>query len=301
MPDIFDVANHFNAVAVYDGYTGSFLFNGQFSNFMEAGPEGSISRRRTMSTAPSTTLPTRSVILVAGERWVIGNENLDTMCSAVIRQNHWLKKVTEQVALLSPGEAALGAAGMSVYVSKDYLKDTVEAITDATYDSFWNIYLSSAEIVAKGYFMRSGSRLFRVRGIHEDTSGHQNAACDELNTGAYVTVNLAVTHAYDPVADAYVPVAGPTSGITNWGDYFLDPVTGGVVLSATGILLERSKVYTKKTEADSANMPGDKSLLLAMSAVTPIVGKIIQIDHVDWRVLNFTAELDAWVLHIRRA
>lgn len=300
MPDLFDVARHFDDVTTYDGYTGAYLFLAQYSNFMEAGPEGSVSSRRTMSTAPITVMPTRGVLNVAGERWLVGNGNVDTIFNAVIRQNFWLKKVTDTISLLTPGQAALGASGTPCYAHLEYFKDTVNGVSDADYDAFWSIYVARSETVAKGYFISTGSKLYRARGVHLDDSGLQNASSDELDAGAEVTVTAVENSAYDPVTDTYGGVPAPVGPFADWAGYFLDPVTGLVMQSTTGILMERPKVYTKYTEADTSNMAGDMSLILAVSVFTPVVGRILQIGYQHWRVLNFTVDQDAWVLHVRR-
>ena len=62
MPSLFDVAGHFDDVACVDSYTGAALFNAQFSSFIESSPDGSTTQKRTLSLAPTLTIPARRCI-----------------------------------------------------------------------------------------------------------------------------------------------------------------------------------------------------------------------------------------------
>jgi hypothetical protein len=279
MPDLFDVAQHFDDIAVLDGYNLAHLYYGQFSTFLEASPDGSTSQRRTLSLAPGLALPARKVVNMLGEPWLVGYGNVDGIFGQVIRQSFWMKKATDTFSILTPGEAALGSAGVSAYAHKEYLKDTVNNLTDSEYDPFWDIFFGTSESVSKGTFLRAGSTLFRVRSIHVGKEGMIDAASDELDAGASVTAQFTELGAYVPASDSY---------------------TAGDV-ATTGILLDRYKAYEFRTEADEKTAPGDMTLVVAASAVTPKIGRKVSIAGTPWAVQGLTAEQDSWSLHLRRA
>jgi hypothetical protein len=279
MPEIFDVANHFDDISITDGYTGAYLFKAQLSTFLDASPDGSVAQRRVMSTAPGIVIPARRAISAFGEDWLVGAANVDGIYGQVIRQSFWTKKVSDTFSKLTPGEAALGAAGTTLFGHRSYLKDTVNGVSDAEYDPFWEIYFSPTESVDKGHFLRAGGKHFRVRSSHLEIDGLTSAACDELDAGEYLALTFTAPGAYDPVADTYT----------------------GSTVSTTGLLFDRYKWYDQQTEADLKSMSGDMNIVVAKSAITPAVGHQVTIAGRDWQLLAVTSDLDSWACHIRRA
>lgn len=278
MPSIYDVANHFDDIAVTDGYSGIDLFYAQFSSFIEASPDGSTSQRRTMSMAPGLTLPSRGTISALGERWIVGLGNVDGIYGKAIRQSFWTKKATGLYGLASPGLAAAGGLGTQAYGHKIYLKDTVNGVSDSEYDPFYNFYFHPSEPISKGSIVKEGSTYHYVRATSLGVSGLVEAGSDELDAGAFQTVTFTSTGLYDPVLDVHSAGSTVTSGI----------------------LMDRYVLYQQRTEADLKSMSGDMSLLVAVSMVTPVVGKVVEIASRPWKILAVTSEQDAWLLHIRR-
>lgn len=278
MPDLFDVSNHYDDIAIADGYTGAALYNGQFSTFLESSPDGSTSARRTLSLAPNLAVPTRRAITALGETWLIGAGNVDGIYGRIIRQSFWTKKVTDTFERLTPGQAALASVGTVLYGHKEYLKDTVNGMSNAEYDPFWDIYFAPVENVVKGQFLRVGTVFYRVRTSHLAIDGLTNASSDELDVTARVIVVFEGTGAYDPITDTFA--AGTTT--------------------TYGMLLDRYKSYDLLTDADEKNHPGDMTLYIAGTAFTPIAGKTCTVDGMSWNILEVTAELDAWALHLRK-
>lgn len=279
MPEIFDVAKHFDDIAITDGYTSAALWYAQISTFLGSSPDGSVAQKRVVSTAPDLVMPARRVITALGETYVVGSGILDGIYGRSIRKTYWTKLITDTFQILTPAQACLGSAGTTAKGRREYLKDLVNNQTDAEYDPFWEIFLASTETVAKGTFLKVGSTLYRARSVHLDDAGFTNAASDQLDAGAGVSVTFTQTGAFDPITETYA---------------------SGSVTTA-GILLDRYKLYEQLTEADALNKPGDMSLIVAASAITPLVGRNLSIASRDWEVLTVTAELDAWHLHIRRA
>lgn len=278
MPSIFDCANHFDDIQATDGYTAAPLFKVQTSTFLGASPDGSVSQKRIFSMAPNLTMPARGCIVALGERYVTGASILDGIYGAAIRRSYWAKMVTDSFELLTPGQACLGTSGTAAYGRRDYLKDVVNSQTDSEYDPFWEIFFTTSETVVKGGFMKVGSTFYRARSVHLDEAGFQNAASDELDAGSRVSVTFAQTGAYNPITDSYA--------------------AGSV--TTDGFLLDRYKVYDLLSEADELNKQGDMTLIVAASAITPAVGRNVTIGSQSYRILNSTAEQDAWSLHVRR-
>jgi hypothetical protein len=278
MPSLFDVAKHFDDIPATDGYTGAALFKVQTSTFLGASPDGSVAQKRVFSMDPALTMPVRSCIVTLGERYITGSTILDGIYGQAIRRSYWAKLVTDSFEILTPGQACLGTAGVSAYGRRAYLKDTVNGVTDSEYDPFWEIFFATSESVFKGSFFKSGTTFYRARSLHLDEAGFQNAASDEIDAGSRVSVTFAQTGLYDPINDSYA--AGS--------------------LTTTGFLVDRYKIYDLLSSADKLNHAGDMTLVVASSAVTPVIGRNITVASQNYSILNRTSEQDAWNLHVRR-
>lgn len=275
MPELVDVASHFDDVSINDAYTGTFAFYGQFSSFDESSPDGSVTKKRSLSVRPGTVIPTRQAISFFDEKWLVGDGNTDALQNTAVRKAYWMKKSTGLYTRLTPGQVCSGAAGVTMHGSIGYLKDTVNGVTDTEYDPFWDLYTALGEGTVKGQFFKLGTDFFRVRGVHNEASGFTLAQCDAIEPGNVTSVTLASVGAYDPVTDTY---AGSSSVVT-------------------GILLEPSKFYRYATKADDKYNSGDMTLIVP-STVT--VNSTLTISGATWRVLDVQAELDAYALHIRK-
>jgi len=284
MVDIYSVSNHFDDIPVTDGYSGAVLFNAQFSNFNDASPDGSTAQRRVISMAPSLSIPTRRVIVALTEMSVVGSGTIEGIYGLPIRQSFWVKKITDNFTKLTPGQAALDSGGTAFYGQKAFFRDTNSTQTTSDLDPFWNIYCSPGEAVTEGQILKTSTAYYRVRSVHLDLSGFTVAECDELDSGSgtggvRVSVTFNLTGAYNPVTDTYA--------------------SGSVTVY--GILMDRYKWYDLLTPSDTPTLAGDMTLVVATSAVTPVIGKTVTIASRVWQILNMTANSDAWEIHLRRA
>ena len=278
MPEFVDIACHFDNEPVVDAYTGAVLWNAQFNTFDESSPDGSIVKRRTMSVRPGLAMPPRKTInIMGGEVWIVGDGNSDSFFGERIRQAYWLKKATDQAYLRTPSEAIAQMGGTLAYVHREYLKDTVNSNTDSSYDTQWDVSLFPGEPLLKGAFICIGDDLLRVRTTHADLSGLRVATCDELDAGAAVTIEFLGEPVYDPVEDT----------------------TTGTIERQPAIMLDMYKLYSFATNADPKNHSGDMTLLVD-DRLSLSVGNQLSIEDVKWSVIAKRRDGDAWALHIRR-
>lgn len=318
---LYGSANHFDDDRTYDAYTGKALFKAQLSNFDAAAGDGSYQRRRTLSCKPCYPWPARRVIKVGRELWVIGEPVIDNWKGKPIRKTANARLVTDAYQVLTPGQAALRAPvtpaqplpnaptpplgqSLEVYAFTEYFKDTVDPTTDANYDAFYRVTVGSMEDIIHGGFLKSEERLLFVRGLLRDTQGFWVASCDEISLDKsndcdhestfpdnLVTVTLAGR--WDPVEEVELP------GMT-----------------VTGVLMDRSKLYERRSRKDELDHAGDKTLILPTAipasapGVTPAVAakpikleasKSVKIGSGQWRIMGYVPYQDAWMVHIRRA
>ncbi len=274
MPEFIDVASHFDDTYIYDGYTNAQLYKGQFGTFDEAARDGTTSKRRTLSLRPNLVIPTRRLVSVIGNQWVVGDGTPDSFDDTVVRTTYWLKRVTDIAQVLTPAQVCADATGVDLGIHKVYFRDTISA-TNSDYDAFFHVFCNLAEIPPKGSYIRTGSDYLRVRNSHRDINGMALAECDELDSPTRVSITVPNSGVYDPVTDTY---PGGSSTIQ-------------------GLLFDRYKGFNYQTQADPLNMPGDKTLILATNKP---VGQTLVIASVTWQVIAKQAELDGWSVQIRR-
>lgn len=270
-------ALYFDRTPVYDGYSGEYLWRCQFSSFNDANAIGSTSVRRVLSIAPGLAIPERKVIQIFNDRWLVGDGNPDSWNGEPIRQSFNIRKSNFSAEILTPAQACLSQAGTQVYVQRAYFKDTVNPLTDADYDPFWNVFVAPGEAVAKGTFFRIGSQLLRVRSAYLPVENLRIAQSDEVDVGPVAAVFS--TGAYNPVTDS--------------------TATGGI--STFVLMFDFTKAYRYLTQASDRVAAGDMNALVPSSALTPVAGQLVGIAGVTWRILTVDTEADCRLLHLRRA
>ena len=276
------VATFFDRDSVYDAYTGAFLFKAQFASFDGSQPDGSFSRRRTVSVAPGVAQPPRDVVTVHGEKWIVGQYISDGFFDKPVRKTASAKQVTGKFDIVSPAEAALNLPTTRwAYGQAVYLKDTVNTPTNSDYSPQYEISFGPTERVPDEIFLRTDTDTYHVRTVYAALEGFTIATADQIGTtdfGDNRFVQVFFNGSIDPMTEMSMP---------------------GV--ATTGILLYAYKLYTHVTEADPMNRPGDKTLIVAKSAVTPISGTELNIGPDTYRIFSVQSYYDSWSLRIRRS
>jgi hypothetical protein len=218
-------------------------------------------------------------VSIFGDRWIIGGGNPDSYGGEVIRRSYGMKKATDLALVRTPGQACLGAGGITAYVQKQYFKDVVNQQTNGEIDTFWNVFIAPDEPVQRGTFLICGSLILRARQSYLPVEGLNVAQSDQLDPGTAETVTFVSNGGYDPVTDQETTVS----------------------LAVPSLLFDFNKLYRFRTEADPIVKPGDLTMLVAASSVTPEVGaRFTRADSSTWQILTVEAELDAWLPHVRR-
>jgi len=275
---IHDAARYFDNDPVTDGYTGAVLFNAQTASFDDSNSDGATLRRRVLSLAPGLSIPTRRVISMYGDRWLVGTGTPDGFLGSVIRQHFGMKRVTDNMTLYTPNQAVALSGGTAVYAHKFYFRDVVNNLTEAEFDTFWNIFVAPGEAAAKGSFFRDADgRFYRVRNDYLPVEGLRVCQSDTLDAAARTTA-VFNTGSYNPITDSVS--AGTTT--------------------VNCIKLEPPKFYRFRYVSDPKLEPGDLCIFVPGSFAAT-TGQTFTMDGRKWRVLGVETELDAKALHVRLA
>lgn len=296
-----NAAKYFDRVSMADAYTGTAMpYKVQFSTFDETDPDGSVSRRRTMSMAPGLTLPARRVASLLGEIWLLGEPSADAVFDKVIRQTVPMRRVTNLAQALTPGQVVTASTGLAIYGRLEQVKNTVDTATSSDYFPFFTLTLAGADFKnlnsgwaqVPGFFRIEDGTLFRSRTSYPAEDGMTVVEADLIDryglTQAQVT-----TGAYDPVTDTF---AGTTSTFQT-------------------LVMPTHQLYRRKAEAEKFK-PEDLTVLVRFADYpAPKVGTPLQIRIPEFnsaapapnapfspvQIVGITLEADCWNLHVRRA
>lgn len=277
--DFTDASGFFSDDMVYDAYTNLPLFYCHTTSHDDQTSSGATARRRTMTTGIETVAPARGAVKLYSEFWLISDSNVDSTRGEHVRRSYSLKKSTGLMTLLTPGQAALGGAGLAFHAQKEYFRDQANARTEADWDVMWNVFCPLAEPITKGSFLRQDGALFRVRNAYPTIDRFRIAMADQFDD------------------DALQAVTFTTNGVANLRTGALDQTT----LAATVVQTDTQKFYEFRTEGENAQKPGDRTVFVAKSVITPRVGTVLAMMGEKWRVLAVVGEHDTWALHARRA
>lgn len=276
------IARAYDTCPVYDAYSGALLFKAQTSTFLESSLEGSTASRRVISLAPTHVVPAHSCILALDDIMIVGHGNPDEWGGTAIRKAYWVKLATDNLKLLTPGQAALNAAGSDVFGQKKFVRESLNMPTEAKFDNYWEVFVSKSLTPEVGSIFKGATTYYRVRATYQDVDGFRTCHCDELDEGR-VSLTVTTNGVYDPVTDSY----------------------GSSVYNTYGIPLDYIKSFSKRSQSTTKGEAGDICLVVAKSAFVPqqglelrILGSTISAG--DWRIVDFMEEQDSWNLHLRR-
>lgn len=277
--DFYDAAHYFDQDRILDGYSGAFLFLGHTSAHDDHTSSGATSRRRTLTTVPGTVPPPRGVVEVFQEKWLLGSTNPDSFDGIDIRRNYDMKKTTGMLTLLTPAQACLAEPGHDFYAHKEFYRDTQNPMTDAEFDVMWNIFCPLSDNVQRGQFFRSEGRILRVRNAYDTAELLRIAETDEFDEDALQSAHFIETGAIDLGSD----------------------LPGVLDVTTTVIQTDVPKYYQFHAEAEPGQKPGDRTVFVAKSVLTPDVGTVFTMLGVRWRTLIVVDEQDSWALRARLA
>ena len=296
-----NAAKYFDRVSMADAYTGTAMpYKVQFSTFDETDPDGSVARRRTLSMAPGLTLPTRRVVSLLGEIWLLGEPSSDAVFDRAIRQTVPMRRVTNLAQALTPGQVVAASTGLAIYGRLEQMKNTVDTATSSDYFPFFTLALAGADFKnlnsdwaqVPGFFRIEDGTLFRCRTSYPAEDGMTVVEADLIDryglTQAQVT-----TGAYDPVTDTFA----------------------GTASTFQTLVMPTHQLYRRKAEAEKFK-PEDLTVLVRFADYpAPKVGTPLQIRIPEFnsaapapnapfspvQIVGITLEADCWNLHVRRA
>lgn len=277
--ELHDAALYFDDIEAFDGYTGQLAFLCQFSNFDDRAADGTTSKRRVLSIGPGVQIPTRRVLRLLGEYWIVGDGNSDAIFNETIRQAFSMKKANFFGSILTPAQAVNGALGHTAWAQAVYFRDQLDLQTSSDYTAFYNIFFADNEPVKQGAIIQLEGRLYRVRNTYKPLEGYVTAQSDELDEDALVDVVFS-SRTYNPVMD----------------DFLSTPSL------AKCLRIDYTKSLRFLQESGQAQARGDEKAYFSTVDLPNLkVGDVFTMVGETWRIISALLEGDAWLCHIRRS
>lgn len=277
--ELHDAALYFDDIEAFDGYTDQLVFLCQFSNFDDRAADGTTSKRRVLSIGPGVQIPTRRVLKLLGEYWIVGDGNSDAIFNETIRQAFSMKKANFFGSVLSPAQAVNEALGHTAWAQAVYFKDQLDLQTTSDYSAFYNIFFADNEPVKQGNVIRLDNRLYRVRNTYKPLEGYITAQADELDDDALTNVAF-LSRTYNPVTDDYLSTPSMVKCLR----------------------IDYTKSLRFLQESGQTQARGDEKAYFSKVDLPALkVGDVFTMDHETWRIVSALEEEDAWLCHIRRS
>lgn len=276
--DLAVASSFFDNDPLYDGYTGTYLYDGQFATYDGSQLDGSFIRRRTVSLSPELVLPARRVVSLFGEKWVLSDPIVDGFQGTPVRQTMSARKCHDLYTVATATELLKGTSARQVYGFSRWTKGTADFAT-SDLQPYFEFSFSTSEAGMFGKFIVGTRGIWHARMATESSEGFLIIEADQIFDAA---------EGADPSVTVTIP-----------GE--LDPIelTELAGVDCPGLLVERYSFFRKLDEAQPNNQAGDKTLVIS-KADMPEPPLNVTIASGVWSVIGKQELEDAWALHVRK-
>lgn len=273
-----NAAKRFDDSVMYDAYTDALVGKGQLDPTDIFKLDGASVRRRIISVAPDTVLPTRRAVALGGRVYLIGEPSTDEWMGTPIRTKYVLHQTPGTATIKSFAEALADLPGRVMYASREWNKDVPDQQNSSNFFNDYHIFISNTETVAAYELIDIDGQWHICHAVHPSLSGFIDAVSHEIIGTGFETVSV-TSNTYVPATDSY------TSS----------------TVSAKVLRLRWQEHYKYLTMAQENYVRGDETVVVLKSA-WPAVKPSDEVVMSDgpWRVLAVVDEGSVFMLHTRR-
>jgi hypothetical protein len=272
-----DVANRFNNMVCWDAYSGLHLFDGQLGLYDDNKRDSETAERRTLSLAPTATIPARRVIQAANTRFIVGHGNPDDWAGSTIRVGYTVHEATYLSIVRTLDQACLGLAGYTAYAGRAWVKDLSYTQQSSKETPQHHIHFSRSEPVEANQLVTFEGRLNLVRSTNYGAGGTLVTTCEEMVEPAIESAQV-FNGTFDPIADAFIGA----------------PVLTNVVR------MRWQSLFTYSSSIAPKFQPGDIQLAVSQSVGDVKAGTEVTLSDGIWRVLSAVREGSVWLCRAAR-
>ncbi len=274
---------------IYNAHQTGVSFLGHLSAFDDNSRDSLSTQRRIMSTVPGVVIPTRRIVKIGQQYWIVGNLSEDLHGDEILRRKYVLHRADE-LAKVSTFEQYLTDAGTKlIWASRLLVKEMKEPDESSELHGTYNIYLSKSENILDEQWLTSAidgrennvliemeGHLHLVRTFSTTVGGFAMAIVDELPNPVSMMVDI------DTVTTNRVTEAKTTTTV-----------------NVKALLLRWQSKFEYLAIYSPEFKRGDANMIVLKSAATPKAGDTVRIYGIKFRVVTVYDQGAVWAVHIR--
>lgn len=272
------VASAFDEVRAADAYTGARVGSVQVEPTDYYKLDGAAVRRRSISAAPSVTMPTRRAIRLGAEVFLVGEPTTDFWKGKPIRLTYVCQMAPGLATVMSMAEALGNLPGRQAYASRNWNKYSTDSRDSADHHDEYHVFFGEANLAQPYHLILVEGTWHLCKGQHLSLNGMDVAVCREITGTVFETVTLS-KRTYNAVTDSYSEVTQPAAKVLRlrWQEFF---------------------EYLTASQTDYVR--GDETVVMLTSDWTGAPADTITLSDGKWKVLGHRAYGLTTVLHVRR-
>jgi hypothetical protein len=272
---LYDASRMGDTQTVTDAY-GSASFLAQFEPMSYTKIDGVNIQKRSISVAPTVSLPARGCLSIDGQVYLFGKTAPDYWKGSVIRRNVIIQGATGLATINSVAGELAGTLPVSAYAALAFSKYMPEANDNSRYPPQYQVFFSGTESVPSDSVIHLDNKWYLTKQSYLSTSGLRVALANELDGVVFDEVPYS-TVTYNPLTDT----------------------SSSVVTTVKVFRVKWSEHFTYLSTGTTTYERGDQQVLILKATVAKPSDKITLSDGV-WRVLSVQDEGLVWSCHVRR-
>lgn len=270
-------ATWFDSSRLYDAYTDTLVGKGQLDPTDLFKLDGASVRRRMVSVAPETALPTRRAVRLGDSTYLIGEPSTDEWQGSPIRTKYVLHQTPGQATVKTVAEALAGAPGRTMYASREWNKAVADPQTSSNYFNDYHIFVAHTETVSPLDLIQIDGQWHICHAVHPSLSGFTDAVSHEILGTVFETAS-AESRVYDPVLDDYMSTGSSVPVLrVRWQEHF-----------------------NYLTAAQETYLRGDETVFVLKAGFPAKPSDGLILSDGLWRVISVVDEGTTLALHTRR-
>jgi hypothetical protein len=277
------VSRYFDDTTCTDVYDDLFQFKAQLNVYEDSTRDSVNIDRRILSTQPDQQLPPRRVVAIEGQKWVMGDFQLDTFKGQVVRNKYVLQQALAEEVIhhsLSTYLTQTEPVG-KFYAGISWVKNAKQTDQTSDMEAEYQVYTSSIEKVEVYDILVFPDSVYLIEQTHTTTAGFRTIHVESISNSPELTQVTWVSSEYDPRTNSYSDEAQlVVSGLeVRWQSFF-----------------DRFSSSTEKFKF------GDSVLLISKSGVPEIKpDSKLEVAGQSKMIMGVESHPDFWAIHVRNA
>jgi hypothetical protein len=272
-----NAATYFDRTVARDAYNHAVKFKCQIEPLDLYRMDGTRVKVRGMDTAPGIKIPTRRVINIDGQDYLVSAMSGDQWAGKRIRQRFVIQGADDIVQIKTIKQELDGDPGVQAFASIDFNKYNTDERDSSDYHPQYHVFLGPDEPAVEGGIISTVDQNYLIRNVNKTTAGLRDALVNVIDD-PFIDSAVFASRTYDPLLDSYAEVTTTVRCIrVRWQEHFM-------------YLSPASEKFQK----------GDMIVLLPNS-VTVAAGDNIDLTDGVWNVRAVVGRGDYQQAHVRRA